>query len=106
MGKVLLNITLLIVFLWIKYIYAIEESRTTKLQQIETILKGTCVISCLEKLKDEPSCERFCDFVPHLFDEHREEILEEYSKGSSTKSNSLSWSLDDVISWRIKKNWK
>jgi len=83
-----------------------EDTRASKIQHIENILTGTCAISCIEKLKDQQTCDNFCEFVPHVLEEHKTEILVEYNKGvgstSYSKSQSLSWSLDDVITWRIK----
>jgi hypothetical protein len=44
-------------------------------------LKGHCVERCLDKLKSELVCDKFCEFIEDINHEHSKEIWNLYNKG-------------------------
>jgi hypothetical protein len=105
MNKTLLAIVF--IFIGVMLVAAREAPpslvKPNNVYELGEYLRAHCNEQCIDKLKSEVVCSKFCEFIDDINEEHSKEVWNIYNKGHKQLDVAL-WSLSDLIDYRLKSH--
>jgi len=70
------------------------------LSELKIQLESMCKDYCMVQLKEAEICDKFCEFVEHIVENHGEKLLQQL-EGTQQRSEPLKWAMEDIVRLRV-----